>query len=272
MMQTVVELEAWYDQQVAGLQPFDCAAWLGYPAAGGSCYKEPQDLLMSLKEYQFRGALVSHTMSLYLDAISGNEAILEVLPGLSGCHGIMTLLPEGTGEFTNLKQSVEKYIEAGMRAARLFPREHRYTLRVPSMPPLMNLLQDLGVPLFIPIGQTSWDEIGNIAKQYPKLAILVEAVGHHEYLNMRAALPWLIAAPNLLVPTHNQFLCGGIELLVERIGAERIFFLTNQPFDDPAAALSHLMLSQISDSDKAKISFENSHRLLSQVARGGYFA
>jgi Predicted metal-dependent hydrolase of the TIM-barrel fold len=136
----------------------------------------------------------------------------------------------------------------------------------------MNLLQDLGVPLFIPIGQTSWDEIGNIAKQYPKLAILVEAVGHHEYLNMRAALPWLIAAPNLLVPTHNQFLCGGIELLVERIGAERIFFLTNQPFDDPAAALSHLMLSQISDSDKAKISFENSHRLLSQVARGGYFA
>lgn len=272
MSQPVIELEQWFDSQLKLLQPYDAAAWLGYPASGKVAYLDPESLLASLNKYNCRGALVSHTMSLYLDAESGNREILEILPDLPGCHGIMTLLPEGSGEFSNLQVTVEAYLTKGMRAARLYPRDHRYTLRLPSVPPLLSLLQTLGIPLFIPIGQTSWDEIGNIAKQYPGLAILVEGVGHHEYLNIRAALPWLVAAPNLLVPTHNQFLCGGIELLAERLGVDRVFFLSNQPFDDPAAAISHLLLAQISDNDRHKIAAGNIQTLISKVGSGGYFA
>ncbi len=265
-------LERWFDAMVGEMRPFDASVWLGYPASGRSAYTTPAELIAALKSQGIQGALVSHTMSVFHDATDGNEALGEALADLPGCYGIMTLLPEGTGEYTDLARSVEGYLARRMKAARLLPKDHRYTLRVPGVPKILDMLQALGIPLFIPIGQTSWDEIANLAKGYPRLAVLVEGVGHHEFLNVRGCLPWLETVPNLLVTTHNQFLCGGLELMVERLGVERILFASNQPVDDPAAGLSLLACGQISSRERCLIARENVLRLIDGVGKGGYFA
>lgn len=268
----ITDLEQWFDAAVQEMQPFDASVWLGYPASGRCAYTTPAQLNTALGRQAIQGALVSHTMSVFHDAGEGNCALGEALKELPDCYGIMTLLPEGTGEFMDLTHSVEDYLATRMRAARLFPKDQRYSLRVPGIPKLLDMLQSLGIPVFIPIGQTSWDEIANLAKNYPRLAVLVEGVGHHEFLNVRGCLPWLEAVPNLLVTTHNQFLCGGLELMVERLGAERVFFSSNQPVDDPSAGLSLLACAQISDRDRHQIAHGNIHQLIDQVGKGGYFA
>jgi predicted TIM-barrel fold metal-dependent hydrolase len=271
MENPVLELEQWFDTEIAQLNPFDASVWLGYPHSGRIAYHSSVDVLEALHQQGLQGAMLAHTMALFHDPGEGNQAILDVLQDLPNCFGIMTLLPEGTGEFTHLTQTLEHYLSHRMRAARLYPREHRYTLRIPTIPRLLEALQSLGIPLFIPISQTSWDEIGALARSYPQLAVLVEGVGHHEFLNIRSCLPWLEAVPNLLVSTHNQFLCGGLEVMVNRLGAERIIFASNQPIDDPAAGLSLLATSKLSLKVRQQIAHRNALHLVEQVGKGGYF-
>jgi predicted TIM-barrel fold metal-dependent hydrolase len=272
MENPVAEFEPEYDRRVAGLEPFDAGAWIGYPDRARRAYPDAASLLRGLRDRGIGRALVSHTMAMLHDPITGNEAMIRTLDELPGFSGVMTLIPGGTGEIDDMESYVSGCTEAGLRAARVFPKLHRFSLRVPTVPPLLALLEQHGIPLFIQIGQTSWDEIGPVAQRHPRLAILVEGVGHHEYLNIRSCLPWLEAAPNILVPTHNQFLCGGLELMVERLGVHRMIFSSNQPMDDPAAGLSLLALSDLPLATKRRIAHGNLETLLDAVGNGGYFA
>lgn len=269
MTHPVLELESEYNARVAELDPFDACAWLGYPRAARVAYPDESTLKEAMLEHGIRRALVSHTLSELHDPVMGNTATAKALAGLPGCAGVMTLLPAGTGEIADIGTYVDECLGASLRVARIFPRYHRYTLRVPTVPPMLKALEERGVPLFIQIGQTSWDEIGALALNHPRLAILVEGTGHHEYLNIRGCLPWLEKASNLFVPTHAQFLCGGLELLVDRLGAHRVLFSTNQPVDDPACGLSLLAFSHLPLETRRQIAHGNLERLLQGVGKGG---
>lgn len=268
----VLELEQHYNHAVAELEPFDACAWLGRPASGPGVYATPADLLMGLARWRIPRALVSHTMGESHDALLGNQALGRALSELSGLNGVMTLLPEGFEDFEDIETNIDTCLNRGMRAARIFPKSHRYSMRVPTMPRLLEALERRGVPLFIQIGQSSWDEIGSLARSRSKLAIFVEGIGHHEYLNMRGALPWLIESPNLLVPTCNQFLSGGLELLVKKLGVRRVLFASNQPLGSPAAAMGPLVFSELPLQTRRRIAHENLDDLLAAVGHGGYFA
>jgi len=272
MKNSVVEFEREFDRRVAELEPFDAGAWIGYPDGGRSAYPDAAAILQGLEDRGIGRALISHTMAMLHDPITGNEALIRTLDELPGFSGVMTLIPGGTGEIDDMEAYLSKCTGGGLRAARIFPKLHRFSLRLPTVPPLLALLEERGIPLFIQIGQTSWDEIGPIAQKHPCLAILVEGVGHHEYLNVRSCLPWLEATPNILVPTHNQFLCGGLELMVERLGVHRVIFSSNQPMDDPAAGLSLLAFSDLPLETKREIAHGNLETLLGAVGNGGYFA
>lgn len=272
MPDRIQELEDEFDRQVAELAPYDAAAWLGYPAASRTAYPDPAAFRAALAAHGIPRALVSHTMGELHDAAQGNAVLAESLTALPGLSGVMTLLPEGADEFDHLEEAIEDNLCRGLRAARLYPRSHRYSLSLPTVPRLLGALESRGIPLFIPIGQTSWDEIGGLGRRHPRLAILVEGPGHHEYLNLRGALAWLEAMPNLLVPTNRQFLCGGLELLVERLGSHRVFFTTDQPIDDPAASLALLAFSELPLETRRQIAHGNLEKLLAGVGQGGYFA
>ncbi len=269
MINPVLELEAEYDARIAVLDPFDACAWLGYPRAARVAYPDESALKAALAENGIRRALVSHTMSELHDPVMGNAVTAKALANLPGCAGVMTLIPAGTGEIADIGAYIDECLNAGLRVARIFPRYHRYTLRVPSVPPMLKALEERGVPLFIQIGQTSWDEIGALALNYPRLAFLVEGTGHHEYLNIRGCLPWLEKAGNLFVSTHAQFLCGGLELMVDRLGAHRVIFSTNQPVDDPACCLGLLAFSDLPIETRRQIAHGNLERLLQRVGQGG---
>ena len=272
MSHPIIELERFFDQCVQELEPYDACAWLGHPLRGPSCYSGPGELKAGLAEWGIPRALVSHPLGELPAAVESNQALAAALAHLPGLSGVMTLLPEGAESFDSLEEHIEWCLARGMRAARILPKSHRYTLKIPAVPPLLAMLERRGIALFIPIGQTHWDEIGAIGRAHPKLAIFVEGTGHHEYLNMRGALSWLEAVPNLLVPTNRQLLCGGLELLVRRLGAHRVLFATNQPIEHPAAALSLLALSNIPPAARRQIAHQNITRLLECVGQGGYFA
>ncbi|MCX7019255.1 MAG: amidohydrolase family protein [bacterium] len=272
MINSVLELEKEFDRRITELDPVDIGAWLGYPASGFAAYSEPQQLMEALARQQIRQALVSHKIGELMDARAGNEALERALPHMPGCGGVMTLLPPGTGEMDDTAGCVDSLLDKGFRAARIAPKLHRYSMKIPAVPEMLSTLEQRGVPLLIPIGQTSWDEIAPTASAFPRLAVVVEGTGHHEYLNIRSCLTWLTVVTNLLVVTQGLFLCGELELLAGEIGEHRILFSSNQPMDDPAAGLSLLAFSELPPAARRRIARENALHLIASAGKGGYFA
>ncbi len=262
------EMEADFGRRAAELAPYDALAWVGYPARSHVSWPDAIAAADALEAGPIHRALLSHTAGMLHDPIAGNRMLAEVLQALPGCHGVMSLLPGTLQPDWDIRAHIDVCFRAGMRAARLLPKLHRYTLKTPGMQELFEALAVRRIPLFLPIGQTSWDELGAIALAYPKLNILAESAGHHEYLNMRAALPWLEKVSNVFVPTNRQFLAGGIELLVERLGAHRVLFASGQPIEDPWASLGPLVMNRLSDAACLQIAHENLERLLAEAHEG----
>ena len=139
MENPVLELEKEFDKQVRQLNPYDASVWLGYTATGRIAYRDIRSLRSALSQQQIGNALISHSMGELYDVALSNETLEKALVEQDGFFGVMTLLPEGTGEIKNLSIYIEKGIEAGMRAARLFPKSHRFSLSSPKIPPLLSL-------------------------------------------------------------------------------------------------------------------------------------
>ncbi|MEA3400609.1 MAG: amidohydrolase family protein [Armatimonadota bacterium] len=61
--------------------------------------------------------------------------------------------------------------------------------------------------------------------------------------------------------TGSLLVYGGLERMVERVGAERILWGTDSPFIDPRPALGRMLCAQVSDEDKRKMLGLNAKRL-----------
>jgi len=251
--------------EASALAPYDALCWVGYPPRAFRAWPDGDAVRRGLAESPIRRALLSHTVGGLHDPEAGNRALAAVLADLPGFAGVMTLTPETQYGDADVDRRIAACLKAGMRAARLLPRSHRYTLKTPGVDALLDALARRGVAVFLPIGQTSWNEVGALAAAHPGLTMLVESAGHHEYLNMRAALPWLESAANIHVPTNRQFLAGGLELLVSRLGPERVVFASGQPVEDPWASLALLVRNRFSDDVRRLIAHGNLERMLDAV-------
>jgi len=61
--------------------------------------------------------------------------------------------------------------------------------------------------------------------------------------------------------TGSRLVYGGLETMVERVGADRILWGTDSPFIDPRPGLGRMLCADVSDEDKRKMLGENARGL-----------
>lgn len=103
--------------------------------------------------------------------------------------------------------------------------------------------------------------LGELAKRYPKSNVLVA----------HSASGWdMIEVATQAAKEHENvyldlcgspLLFGGLERMVDAVGAERILFGTDLPFIDPRPGLGRVAFSRISDDEKRKILGLNARRM-----------
>jgi hypothetical protein len=204
-------------------------------------------------------ALATHAAAVEYDPLIGNQRLTEltqIFPQLAPCY---TVQPHPSDGFPQGSDLVDYLASGGARAVRIFPLKHSFSLSRTVSGNLLTTLEEAGIPVFLDMMQTNFEEVDDLLSRHPDLKLILLRVG---YRINQWLYPLLEKHPNLhfelaLYPLHR-----GIEEVARRFGASRMLFGTGLPVWDAGAAVSHIEYAKISTDEKQAIAAENLKSLL----------
>jgi predicted TIM-barrel fold metal-dependent hydrolase len=229
-------------------------------------YHDGPGLLARMDQLGIARALVGHTYSLHYDPTAGNAALSELLAALPlearrRLWPVWSVVPPATGEQGSLTDLAAQMQMHGVRAVRLYPRDHNYSLGTPEADELLAWLAARPCLALIDLEQTSWEELDRLAGAHPALPIVACHVG---YRGLRRMVAVLARRPNLHLDLSFFSTHRALEWLVGRIGARQILFGTHAPVADGGGAVTRLKLSHLDAAAQAAIGAGNLQRLLGE--------
>ena len=212
-------------------------------------------------------AIVTHALARYSHPSLGNELLLREISGHDNLHGSFVLLPPATDELGPLERYIDAMISNHVYTVKIFPESQRFSVSDWSAGPLLEILAERRVPLFVWSKEISWDRVQSICKKYPTLPVVIEQSDEETYRNLRYLYPLMDSCENLYVQIHNSHLYLQVDEVVDRFGAERLLFSTYYPVDDPHVALMIVTHGEFSQGQKEMIAHGNLERLLNGVVK-----
>jgi len=238
---------------------FDCNVQIGrfgnpqpeYPLTA-------REILEKLAPLKVTRALAFHALGKELHPNEGNTVVLEETAG-SPLEPCWVAMPHHTGEFPHPSELVARMQENRVRAVRLFPSAHQYSLSEWCAGEMLATFEAHRVPVFVEASQTSYDHIAGVLNAFPALRLVVV---QPSYRCDRYVYPLMERYEHLAIDTSNYVVTGGIEALCRRFGPSRLVFGSALPFFEPGGPVSMITLADISDDDKQMIACGNLARLL----------
>jgi hypothetical protein len=223
---------------------------------------DPEVMKKELAEAGVTGGLVRHAFAAEGHPLVGNEMLSKALAGTKGFEPVWTLMPHWTGEFP-APEALAKQIAAGkVRSAIMYPAQHGFPLRPAIAGPVLDMLEAMRMPLFLPIGQADLRTIEKVMRRHPSLPVIVSEAAQGVARELYALLE---AFESLYVETSGFMLHLGIEDVYHKFGAERLIFGTRYPLYNPGSAVAAVMYATIPNEAKALIASGNIERILGEV-------
>jgi predicted TIM-barrel fold metal-dependent hydrolase len=164
---------------------------------------------------------------------------------------------------------VRQALSEGIRAVRLFPRLHRFSLAEWSADELFAEVEQHRIPVLLDFGRTHWAEdvvdygqVARICATFPGLPLVLtrEGIG-----SVRHLYPLLERFPNLHLDISYYQASGGLADIARRFGARRLLFGTGLPEYSGGPAIAMVCYADLSEEDKRRIAGDNLRNLLSGV-------
>jgi len=259
------ETKARMREEAESLDLFDASAWLGYTSAFPLMEEGTPERLESVHRKSFiREALVSHWASSGDSSLADNNCLLKGIDGHDNWYATITLnplFPPDPGSPASAGWTWPKKV----KAARVFPAAFRYALTDWCAGSLCELLLERRLPLFVLHTETTFQDLYQIAKRYPKLPIVLEGQTRKIIYHMRMVLPLMKECPNVHLEISNLCSQGMVEYVVQNIGPGQLIFGTFAPANDPLVPLGLLLGANISRDEKRAIAGGNIRRIIKEV-------
>jgi predicted TIM-barrel fold metal-dependent hydrolase len=248
---------------------FDAYCALGHLSAPvfGQEFATAADLSAALAEAHISEALVYSPTASEYDPSTGNELLQADIAGHANLHPCWVLLPPSTAEVPPPPQLLNLMQQHKVRAVRLCPSSARnnFSLAAWCSGPLLQVLAEAAIPLFLSLTEVTWSEIAALLSDYEKLPLILTGV---TYRLDRYLYPLWAQHQNLYVEISGYQGYQAIEAVVSRFGPGRLLFGTNMPVFSPGGAIAAVTYAAISDEAKSSIAGGNLRRLLEAAYAG----
>jgi predicted TIM-barrel fold metal-dependent hydrolase len=257
-------------ERLAALRLFDANCRIGTAeTSGDDAPVTASALLAEMDRHSISEALVYHSWAVGYHPAHGNDRLSEETRGAGRLRRCWVVMPHHTGEMERPAPLVERMVADGVRAARIFPTLHRFSLGDWSAGQLLGALEARRVPLLIDFNRGHWaeevvdyDAVARVCGAHPALPVILvrEGIGSSRYL-----YPLLESFPNLHLELSYYQVSSGIADIVKRFGARRLLFGTGLPVYAAGPACAMLYFAEIPEEEKRAIAGDNLRRLLAGV-------
>ena len=229
-----------------------------------------EDLVEEMEWCGIHAAFVVHGTAKEYDPMFGNRQLMRELKKSPRLYGVWAVMPHHTGEMPPPKDLVKEMRDNGIRAAKMYPRTHRFPFTIDYCGDLLRELERSEILLmlegghlynpdiFEPSNQVLLADLDLILTRYPNLKVLLQG---SRWESTRFTNPLMRKHANL----HLELSCHqgnhAIELFTAWYGADRILFGTGALEKSPGAAKSFIDYCTLNDSDKQLIAAGNISRL-----------
>lgn len=227
--------------------------WPDWPIKGIT----PDGLVEQMDRWQIDQGVTVSTRSIFLNCEDGHQEIQDLVKKYPKRVIGFAIVSPKDGE--KALTQVEAVHTNGLKGLRLLPQQHQYRLDDdPILTDILTLAQKLDMPIQIPcrvmlhwgLPQLDVREIEGIAARFPELRIMA---GGLNYSELRDLIGVMRRRPNVTFETSCMQMYNGIETLVDKVGADRIFFGSGMLLQYPSPGIAKISHAQISDDDKEKI-------------------
>ncbi|UCH35251.1 MAG: amidohydrolase family protein [Armatimonadota bacterium] len=242
---------------------WDCNCMVGrfgQPLPGQ--FHSADDLEAELERCGIARALVFHALGKELDPATGNAALADDLADGKRFVPCWVVMPHHTDEMPPAEELCERMAEQGVRAARVFPQAHGYSLAEWCSGELLTALERRRIPVFVDHDETNWDAVNSVCAAHPDLPFVLLRPNYRVH---RSLYPLLERHPNLHIEIGIFVAHDALADCARRYGAERMLFGSALPHYTPGGPIANIMYSELSDADKALVAGGNLRRLLGEA-------
>lgn len=240
---------------------FDCNCVLGRLTGVGLALRNASDLLREMSRHNITRALVFHAP---YGPTYENELLLESLAGQAALFPAALAAPWETSR-ERLTGRTREILESKACAIRVFAAAEHFDFSASYLGEVMAITAGRRLPVMIDADQLGgFGALAQMLQAYPTIPFILTKVGCG---NNRHVYEMLDRHPNLHVETSLFRAFQGLEDLVGRFGAGRILFGSYMPLFDPGAAVTRLLYSDLSRTDRERIAFGNLESMLSSIRR-----
>ena len=249
------------------IELFDANCALGMISRPGpaGAFLSADDLAAHQARYGIGNALVYHSLAREEHPMAGNELLMQAIDDHDTFQASWLALPHHTGEFPEPARFLEELRAARVRAVRIFPDEHHFLVDAWVSGDLLSALAGQ-VPLFWHIDRLDTPtarDLHRVATAHPDLQIVICDV---DKMINRTITPLMRQSPNLWLDTSGYRTHRGVEYLSNAVGADRLVFGTQLPWQAVGPPHAELMYADIDNDARQAIGASNLERLLAMAA------
>lgn len=179
-------------------------------------------------------------------------------------HGFVRVDPwQGASAVEELRRGID---QLGLIGLYLHPFEEQFAANDEISFPLLEIVEERGLPLMIAGGYPTFShpsQIADLARQFPNLTIIATHGGQINISGMLLAdaLRTMRANPNVIMETSGIYREDFIEDTVAELGAHRVVWGSNAPYMDQGFETTRVRMAHLNDEAKTLIGRDNIQRI-----------
>lgn len=160
---------------------------------------------------------------------------------------------------------VRHYMQAGFVGIKMHPLFDAYAADSEACNPIMEVAEELEIPVFIHSGHPPFSlpwSIALLAERYPKVPVVMIHMGHGHGIYIEAAITMAKRYDNIYLEMSGMPMGSKVLEAYKTVSPERIMWGTDLPFHHPTVEIQKILTSGLTEKEQEDVFYNNAKKLM----------